>query len=60
MEKGEKVKIENKEVDDYYKFRKKRVMLFCGVGPGRRWKMARRLWWWGPGADSKGDASAES
>ena len=36
MEKGEKIKIENKEVDNYYEFRKKRVMLFCGVGPGRR------------------------
>ena len=36
MEKGEKMKIENKEVDNYYEFWKKRVMLFCGVGPGRR------------------------
>ena len=38
MEKWKKVKIENKEVDDYYEFRKKRVKLFLWSRSGKALK----------------------
>ena len=38
VEKWKKVKIENKEVDDYYEFRKKRVKLFLWSRSGKALK----------------------